>query len=113
LLEWAALHGRRQSGSLWRVAVKTVVEAVRDPDLGRRRADCARWRARNVRAAVEIAPSSRGKCGMAQGALRMSRSVRFAPIILLLLILIAMVWRLSTPTNTNVPSKLEGRPLPA
>ena len=43
----------------------------------------------------------------------MSRSVRFAPIILLLLILIAMVWRLSTPTNTNVPSKLEGRPLPA
>jgi cytochrome c biogenesis protein CcmG/thiol:disulfide interchange protein DsbE len=42
----------------------------------------------------------------------MSRAVRFAPLALLLLILAALVWRLATPTNSNVPSKLEGKPVP-
>jgi cytochrome c biogenesis protein CcmG, thiol:disulfide interchange protein DsbE len=43
----------------------------------------------------------------------MSRSARFAPLVLLLLVIVALVWRLATPTDTTVPSKLEGKPVPA
>jgi len=41
-----------------------------------------------------------------------SRAVRFAPLVLLLALIAALVWRLATPVNTNVSSKLEGKPLP-
>jgi cytochrome c biogenesis protein CcmG, thiol:disulfide interchange protein DsbE len=50
---------------------------------------------------------------MAQGTLRMSRAVRFAPLLLLLALIGALVWRLATPTDTNVHSALEGQPMPA
>jgi cytochrome c biogenesis protein CcmG/thiol:disulfide interchange protein DsbE len=43
----------------------------------------------------------------------MSRALRFAPLALLLLLIAALVWRLATPADTNVRSKLEGQPLPA
>ena len=43
----------------------------------------------------------------------MSRAVRFAPLVLLVLLLAGLVWRLATPTDTNVPSKLEGKLVPA
>lgn len=43
----------------------------------------------------------------------MSRAVRFAPLVILLLLVIALVWRLATPVNTNVSSKLEGKSVPA
>jgi cytochrome c biogenesis protein CcmG/thiol:disulfide interchange protein DsbE len=43
----------------------------------------------------------------------MSRVARFAPLALLLLIVAALVWRLATPTNSNVPSRLQGKPVPA
>jgi cytochrome c biogenesis protein CcmG/thiol:disulfide interchange protein DsbE len=43
----------------------------------------------------------------------MSRAVRFAPLAVLLLLIAGLVWRLATPVNTNVSSKLEGRPVPA
>lgn len=43
----------------------------------------------------------------------MSRAVRFAPLALLLVVIAALVWRLATPTNSNVPSKLTGKPIPA
>lgn len=43
----------------------------------------------------------------------MSRAVRFAPMVLLLLVVGALVWRLATPADTTVPSKLEGKPVPA
>lgn len=43
----------------------------------------------------------------------MSRGLRFAPLALLLLIVVALVWRLATPTDTNVHSTLEGKPVPA
>jgi len=43
----------------------------------------------------------------------MSRAVRFAPLVLLLAIIVALVWRLATPADTNVHSTLEGRPVPA
>ena len=43
----------------------------------------------------------------------MSRWVRFAPLALLALIMIAMVWRLARPVDTNVHSTLEGKPVPA
>ena len=43
----------------------------------------------------------------------MSRALRFAPFALLVLIIGALVWRLSTPTDTNVHSTLEGKPVPA
>jgi len=42
----------------------------------------------------------------------MSRSIRFAPLAVLLLIIVALVWRLATPVDTNVHSKLEGRRVP-
>jgi cytochrome c biogenesis protein CcmG, thiol:disulfide interchange protein DsbE len=42
----------------------------------------------------------------------MSRALRFAPLGLLLLIIAALVWRLATPADTNVHSRLEGKPIP-
>ena len=42
----------------------------------------------------------------------MSRAVRFAPLAILLLLLAGLVWRLATPTNTDVPSRLTGKPVP-
>jgi cytochrome c biogenesis protein CcmG/thiol:disulfide interchange protein DsbE len=43
----------------------------------------------------------------------MSRGLRFAPLVLLLLLLAGLVWRLATPADTTVISKLEGKPVPA
>ncbi len=43
----------------------------------------------------------------------MSRAVRFAPLAVLLLLIAGLVWRLATPADTTVPSKLEGKPVPA
>ena len=42
----------------------------------------------------------------------MSRAVRFAPLALLLVLLAGLVWRLATPADTNVTSKLDGKPVP-
>jgi len=42
----------------------------------------------------------------------MSRAIRFAPLVLLLLLLAGLVWRLATPVDINVSSKLEGKPVP-
>ena len=43
----------------------------------------------------------------------MSRAVRFAPLALLLVLLAGLVWRLARPSDSTVPSKLEGKPVPA
>jgi cytochrome c biogenesis protein CcmG/thiol:disulfide interchange protein DsbE len=43
----------------------------------------------------------------------MSRAVRFAPLLLLAMVIAALIWRLSTPVDTTVRSKLEGKPVPA
>ena len=43
----------------------------------------------------------------------MSRAVRFAPLVLLMVIIAAMIWRLASPPDTDVHSTLEGQPLPA
>jgi len=43
----------------------------------------------------------------------MSRAIRFAPLVLLLLLLAGLVWRLATPVDTNVASKLAGKPVPS
>ena len=42
----------------------------------------------------------------------MSRAVRFAPLVLLVLLIVAMVWRLAKPVDTNVHSALENRSVP-
>lgn len=42
----------------------------------------------------------------------MSRAVRFAPLVLLLAIIVALVWRLATPADTNVHSTLDGKTVP-
>ena len=43
----------------------------------------------------------------------MSRLVRFAPLLFLLLVVVAMIWRLATPSDTTVHSKMEGKAVPA
>ena len=43
----------------------------------------------------------------------MSRAIRFAPLVLLLFVIVALIWRLATPVDSTVSSKLEGKPLPA
>lgn len=42
----------------------------------------------------------------------MSRSLRFAPLVLLILVVVALVWRLATPADTTVSSKLAGKQVP-
>jgi len=42
----------------------------------------------------------------------MARSLRFLPVALLLLVVGVMVWRLSSPPDTAIQSKLIGKPVP-
>lgn len=42
----------------------------------------------------------------------MSRALRFAPLVLLLVLIAGLVWRLATPPDTTVRSRLEGKPIP-
>lgn len=42
----------------------------------------------------------------------MSRWVRFAPLILLGAIIAGLIWRLATPVDTSVHSRMEGQPVP-
>jgi cytochrome c biogenesis protein CcmG/thiol:disulfide interchange protein DsbE len=42
----------------------------------------------------------------------MSRAVRFAPLLVLLVLIAALVWRLATPADSNVHSQLDGKPVP-
>lgn len=42
----------------------------------------------------------------------MSRAVRFAPLAILLLVLAGLIWRLATPTDNTVPSRLTGKTVP-
>lgn len=42
----------------------------------------------------------------------MSRALRFAPLVLLFVLLAGLVWRLATPSDSIVPSKLQGKPVP-
>ena len=42
----------------------------------------------------------------------MSRVIRYAPLAFLILVLAALVWRLATPSDTNVHSTLEGKAVP-
>ncbi|MBV9528812.1 DsbE family thiol:disulfide interchange protein [Sphingomonas sp.] len=43
----------------------------------------------------------------------MSRVLRFAPLAILVLLIAGLVWRLATPVDTDVHSRLEGQPVPA
>lgn len=43
----------------------------------------------------------------------MSRALRFAPLVVLGLMVAAMIWRLATPADTTVASKLQGKAVPA
>lgn len=43
----------------------------------------------------------------------MSRVIRFTPLVLLMLVIGALIWRLGTPTDTSVRSKLNGKSVPA
>lgn len=43
----------------------------------------------------------------------MSRLLRFAPVAVLLMIVVALVWRLANPPDTIVRSRLTGQPVPA
>jgi cytochrome c biogenesis protein CcmG/thiol:disulfide interchange protein DsbE len=41
----------------------------------------------------------------------MSRPVRFAPLVLLAFVVAALIWRLATPADTTIPSKMIGKNL--
>lgn len=41
----------------------------------------------------------------------MSRALRFAPLALLVVLLAGLIWRLATPADTTVPSKMIGKDL--
>ena len=43
----------------------------------------------------------------------MSRALRFAPLIVLAVLVAGLIWRLASPADTAVRSKLEGQPVPA
>jgi len=43
----------------------------------------------------------------------MSRAVRFAPLVILLVLLAGLVWRLATPANPSITSKMTGKSVPA
>src|SRR4051794_21142343 len=43
----------------------------------------------------------------------MSRAARFAPLAFLFAVIVALVWRLATPVDTDVRSTMEGKPVPA
>ena len=43
----------------------------------------------------------------------MSRALRFAPLVILLALVAGLIWRLATPVDTTVHSRLEGQPVPA
>ncbi len=42
----------------------------------------------------------------------MSRAVRFAPLAVLLVLIAGLIWRLGTPGDTTVSSKLKDQPIP-
>ena len=42
----------------------------------------------------------------------MSRALRFAPLAALILLVASLVWRLSTPPDSNVKSRMVGKPVP-
>jgi cytochrome c biogenesis protein CcmG/thiol:disulfide interchange protein DsbE len=42
----------------------------------------------------------------------MSRGLRFIPLAVLALLVAGLVWRLATPVDTNVHSRLDGQPVP-
>ena len=43
----------------------------------------------------------------------MSRSLRFLPVAVVVILIAAFVWRLANPPDTTVPSRMVGRPVPA
>jgi len=43
----------------------------------------------------------------------MSRALRFLPLVVMVLIIGALLWRLANPADTIIRSKLEGQPVPA
>ena len=45
-------------------------------------------------------------------AAAMSRGLRFLPLVLLALLIAGLVWRLATPVDNNVASKLDGQAVP-
>ena len=43
----------------------------------------------------------------------MSRAARFAPLAILLILIAGLVWRLATPADPTIGSKMGGKPVPA
>jgi len=50
--------------------------------------------------------------GLAQGGELVSRTLRFLPVALLVLLVAGLVWRLMNPADTAIHSQLEGKPVP-
>jgi cytochrome c biogenesis protein CcmG, thiol:disulfide interchange protein DsbE len=59
-----------------------------------------------------MAAAQTAKGAQLAGALRMNRAIRFLPLILLLVVLVGLVWRLATPADSSIHSRLEGKAVP-
>ena len=86
-----------------RLAVAAVVEAVRDTDLGRRRADRARRGAGAARADRGVAGVGASRAGA--GALRMSRAFACSRSSCCLCSSSALIWRLANAGDTTSPRR--------
>src|SRR5205085_12555222 len=104
----SALHRHRPAGGGRQLAATPVVETLRDLHL-------ARWRADRLWRVAGLARPRLQRLATAEteGALRMSRSSRFLPLLILVGMLAALAWRLANPGDTVIRSRLEGLPVPA
>lgn len=59
-----------------------------------------------------MAPPKPFWLAVAKRALRMNRALRLAPLLVLLIIIAALVWRLATPSDTSVRSTMVGKVVP-
>src|SRR5262245_1643014 len=91
------------------MAAPLVVEAVRHLDLVRRLPDRIGWSPGigwpNISAQIAWF--------LPRGGIRMNRPLRFLPLLILLAFVVAVAWRLSSPPDEKITSKMIGRPVPA
>src|SRR5688500_5307293 len=91
------------------MATAAVVEAVRHADLARWGLD---WPGRPA-GADRTNGARTTPADPRRGGFWMTRALRFLPLLILLAFVGAVAWRLSSPAEEKIPSRLVGRPVPS